>query len=423
MFDKRSHPHRIHPAAWFALALVGATLAAAAPSTAWSGKEVKKEGIVHVMNPGTAAETETIDLEPAWIVGGEEDEDVLFGVITDVIRGPKGNFYLLDSQLNEIQVYSPAGEHLRTIGREGEGPGEFRFAFNLILLPNGNIGVLQAFPGKIVVLTPEGEPAGEFTMPETEGAGFKGMVAAQNAGDQLGVIYTLTQPSEAGFTQKSVLALIDGEGKTETHLHDQDSTMSSASALIAEDEWDAFRNRWAALPDGRVASAIEYGVYSVHVWDAKGELSRVIHREHEEHPRTQAEIDDVREIFKGFTRRVPVPNMKFEIESKWNPIQALHARDDGSLWVRPSHGTFGLADGVAAVYDVYDEAGRLARQVSLRGDFDVTSDGVFFVGDRMFVVTGWLDALMALQGGAGPAGDDAEDDFAAPMEVRSYKVR
>lgn len=415
--SSRSH---LHVCLAVLVAMLTSTLAHAAPSTAGNSKEVKKDGLLHVMNPATA-KAETIDLEPAWIVGGEEDEDVLFGVITDIIRGPKGNFYLLDSQLNEIQVYSPAGEHLRTIGREGEGPGEFRFAFNLILLPNGNIGVLQAFPGKIVVLTPDGEPAGEFPVPETDDTGFKGLIGAQNAGDQLAVIYTLTQPSEAGFTQKNVLALIDGEGKTEKRLHDQDSSMSSASALISEKEWDAFRNRWAALPDGRVASAIEYGTYSIHVWNAKGELERVIHREFDEHARTKAQVDEVREIFQGFTRRIPVPNMKFEIESNWNPVQTLNARDDGTLWVRSSRGTFDLKEGVAAVYDVYDEAGHLARQVSLRGDFDSTTDGIFFVGDRMFVVTGWLDALMALQGGAAPGGED--DEYAAPMEVRSYKVR
>ncbi|MCG8461144.1 MAG: 6-bladed beta-propeller [Holophagales bacterium] len=401
--------------------LVAATLLST-PSlpAAGSGKEVARDGVTHVMNPAAAAKTETLELEPVWRVGGEDDEDVLFGVITDVILGPKGNFYLLDSQLNEIQVYSPKGEHLRTIGREGEGPGEFRFAFNLILLPDGNIGVLQAFPGKIVVLTPEGEPAGLFPIPETGDAGFKGLISAQNAGEQLAVIYTLTVPGQAGFSQNNVLALVDGEGKKETRIFSQESKMSNADAVFAESEWDTFRNRWAAAPDGRLFAATEYGAYSIHMWDSEGELVRVIHRESEEHPRTTEEVEKVRRVFEGFTRRVPVPNMKFEIEESWNPIQALHARSDGTLWVRSSRGTFGLKDGVAVAYEVFDEGGQLVRQVRLKGDLDSTSDGIFFVGDRMFVVTDWLDAMMALQGGAGP--DDGDDDDAEPMEVLSFEI-
>ncbi len=119
-----------------------------------------------IMNPAKAPSgVETIELEEMWRVGGW-DEEVLFGVITSIITDDTGNFYMLDSQLNEVQVYSPDGEYLNTIGREGEGPGEFRAAFNLLLLPSGNIGVLQAFPSRIIGLTPDGNPADGFEMPK-----------------------------------------------------------------------------------------------------------------------------------------------------------------------------------------------------------------------------------------------------------------
>ena len=73
-----------------------------------------------VMNPAKAPQgQETLELEELWRVGGWDDEEVLFGVITDIIADREGNFYMLDSQLNEVQVYAPDGEYLRTIGREG----------------------------------------------------------------------------------------------------------------------------------------------------------------------------------------------------------------------------------------------------------------------------------------------------------------
>jgi len=164
---------------WFArIALVLFVVLAfgAATSTAlaaWSGKEVTEDGVTHVMNPKTPVEKpETIKLTEQWRIGGDDDEEI-FGVITAIIADDAGNLYMLDSQLNEIKVYSANGEYLRTIGREGEGPGEFRGAFNIFMMPDGNVGVLQAFPPKIILLTPQGDPAGEYPLPEIKDEGFR----------------------------------------------------------------------------------------------------------------------------------------------------------------------------------------------------------------------------------------------------------
>ena len=53
-------------------------------------------------------------------------------------------------------------------------------------------------------------------------------------------------------------------------------------------------------------------------------------------------------------------------------------------------------------------------------DGDPRNDGYFFVNDRLFVVTDFLHALMALQGGAG-ADEEVEDEVEL-MEIISYRV-
>jgi hypothetical protein len=379
-------------------------------------------GQEQVMNPANAAKgSETLELKELWRVGGYDDEEVLFGVITDIIAGRDGNFYMLDSQLNEVQVYSPGGEYLRTIGREGEGPGEFRGAFNIALLPNGNIGVLQAFPGKIVALTPGGEPADDFQLAANEeDAGFKMLFLARNAGDQLAVVYALTQPSESGFTQRNVASLFDSEGGNERQLHSQDASMNAADAVFAETEWDVFRNRWTSGSDGRVYSAVNFGEYNINVWNPDGKLSHVIHREYSTHKRSAEQSERVLEIYEGFTRQIPFPNIKYTIEPNWNPIQTINALDDGTLWVQTSRGAWDVGEGELGGFDVFDKDGKLVRQVVLKGQGNPQADGYFFVKDRLFVVTDWLDALMALQGGAGAAED--ADEEAAPMEIICYQL-
>lgn len=378
-------------------------------------------GQEQVMNPGKAAKApETIQLEELWRVGGYDDEDTLFGVITDVIADRDGNFYLLDSQLNEVQVYKPDGEYQRTIGREGEGPGEFRGATNLLLLPNGNIGVLQAFPSKIIGLTPGGDPADDFLLPESEGdAGFRFLLQARNAGDQLAVVYGFNQPSEGGFTQKNILSLFGPGGENERRLFTQDSKMNAAEPKITEVEWDSFRNRWTSGADGRVYSAVDFGQYTINVWGADGKLVQVINREYPTHVRSKDQSERILEIYKGFTRQVPIPNIKYEIEPNWNPVQTINARDDGTLWVQTSRGAWDIPSGEIGRWDIFDKAGKLQRQVTLKGKGNPEKDGYFFVKDKLFVVTDFLDALMALQGGAGAAEADEE---AEPMEVICYQL-
>jgi len=389
----------------------------------WSGNEVVKDGVKHVMNPEKSVEKQTsVQLEELWRIGGEDDEEI-FGVITDIVVDDDGNVYMLDAQLNEIKVYDTDGEFLRTIGREGEGPGEFRGASNMFMVPGGNIGVLQTFPAKIVVLTPEGEPAGDFPIPEADQSeGFRMLLGAEFAGDNLAITYAFNQPSESGFTQKSVLSLVNKDGKSETRLYDDSSEMNAAQPRIAETEWDTFRNRWTASPDGRAFSCLTFGEYEITVWGADGKIDRVVKRDYPAHARNEEEKERLLGIYKGFTRRIPVPNIQYEIEDNFNPIQTIHAREDGSLWVRTSRGSNGLPDGVFAIFDVFDKQGRFERQVTVKGDGDPLKDGYFLVKDRLYVVTDFLDALMALQGGGGSDDEEEDADEPEPMQVISYSL-
>jgi hypothetical protein len=386
-------------------------------------QEVEKDGVLHVVNPAEPSNKPvTLKPEEMWRIGGEDDEEI-FGVITDVIADDDGNFYLLDAQLSEIKVYSEDGEYLRTIGREGEGPGEFRGAFNMFRVPGGNIGVLQTFPGKIVVLTPDGEPADDFPLPEVEVEGFRILLGAQYAGDKLAMTYMVNQPSQEGFSQNNFLALVEKDGSKETRLYDQKANFTVAAAIFAEKEWDSFRNRWTAAPDGRAFAAVNFGQYSINMWNSNGTLARVIERDYPDHVRSEEDHERLLGIYKGFTRQIPVPNVKYELEKTWNPIQQMAAREDGSLWVLSSHGTQGLPDGVMAVYDVYDKQGHFVKQVTLKGKGDPTVDGYFLVRDRLFVVTDFLNSLMALQGGGGQAEEEEDlEEEDVLMEIISYKV-
>ena len=82
-------------------------------------------------------------LEELWRAGG--DDELLLGRIEEVRLGPDGNLYLMDQQLSQVLVLSPDGEYMRTLSREGEGPGEVRRPAGMLFMPDGNLGLLQPF--------------------------------------------------------------------------------------------------------------------------------------------------------------------------------------------------------------------------------------------------------------------------------------
>jgi hypothetical protein len=62
-------------------------------------------------------------------IGRENGDDGhLLGEVYDVRFSADGLLVVLDQKFGVVQVYSPSGEHLRTIGRPGPGPGEFLHA-------------------------------------------------------------------------------------------------------------------------------------------------------------------------------------------------------------------------------------------------------------------------------------------------------
>ena len=142
--------------------------------------------LVTESDPALAQETLVdIQLEELWRVDDSHD---LIGRVRDIEVDTSGNVYVLDQQLNLVHVYSADGTHLRNIGREGDGPGEFRRSQDLLITSEGLVGVLESVPGKIVLLDPDGVPAGQVPLPPQPDGATITLQSAGCAGGNL-VIY------------------------------------------------------------------------------------------------------------------------------------------------------------------------------------------------------------------------------------------
>ena len=82
--------------------------------------------------------------EPALSVGLlDGPEELLFGDIESVARDANGNVIVADGQALEIRIFGPDGGWLRSLGREGEAPGEFLDLTGAWVLADGGILALD----------------------------------------------------------------------------------------------------------------------------------------------------------------------------------------------------------------------------------------------------------------------------------------
>jgi len=85
----------------------------------------------------------------------ESDQDPIGTVAA--LRVWNGDFVVADEIQSNLKVFDPAGRLLRTIGRAGDGPGEFRRPFAAAVLDSGNLAVLDRSRMYVSFFTPEGK--------------------------------------------------------------------------------------------------------------------------------------------------------------------------------------------------------------------------------------------------------------------------
>jgi hypothetical protein len=93
----------------------------------------------------------------------EGAEEYQFGSLRSLAVDREGRVYAFDAHVPVLRVYAPDGSWLRDIGREGEGPGEYKQPDSgLAILPDGRIALRDPGNGRITLYSPDGEYVGFY---------------------------------------------------------------------------------------------------------------------------------------------------------------------------------------------------------------------------------------------------------------------
>ncbi|MGB7294018.1 MAG: NHL repeat-containing protein [Candidatus Aminicenantales bacterium] len=147
----------------FALTIV---LLSGLPALSQKVEQVDGIRVVHNGKTGVWGSQPKLGIELVRTIGELEtkDENVAFNLPSDVALDKDGNIYILDSGNHRIQKFSADGKYLATLGRKGQGPGEFVYPESIDVDDAGQIYVSDPRNQRIQILTPEGKEARTIRM-------------------------------------------------------------------------------------------------------------------------------------------------------------------------------------------------------------------------------------------------------------------
>jgi len=86
----------------------------------------------------------------------EGSPETMFADIVSIATRPDGSILVLDRQAREVREFDPEGRYVRTMGRQGSGPGEFQSPMAVRVDPSGRVLVMDGLARRVTVFSADG---------------------------------------------------------------------------------------------------------------------------------------------------------------------------------------------------------------------------------------------------------------------------
>ncbi|MCX6563395.1 MAG: 6-bladed beta-propeller [Candidatus Aminicenantes bacterium] len=321
----------------------------------WKGTIVKEGNVVVVKNPKTPQYgDDTFSLEEDLAIGGQENSGFLLSEITSACQSPDGTIFILDGKEKDIKVFGPDGKFLRTFGKAGEGPGEFRLPRSIHYTNKNEVLVFDSIR-RLSFFKPNGDHIRDVSAavldlmdahPDSKGNYFAYLIVRDAANPR----YELRK--------------LNGELKTEFVLD------SSPLPNTIRDGFNPFFPilRWSTLPGDRAVSG--YAVkYELKIYDSKGQIVRKIWMDSDQISISQKDIEER-------TADVPASILKnMKIPKQFPYFRFLVTDDEDRIYVLTwKHSP----DGKRFTYDIFDAEGRYIVRAALPRLIPIIRKGYLF---------------------------------------------
>ena len=113
------------------------------PEAKWGGTIEEADGVTIVKNPKEPMYGEDVfSLEEELSIGKVEgEEEYMFSRILDIDVDGDGRIYVAEGAYAHIRIFDESGKYLKSLGRKGQGPGEFQMPIYVQVTPQNEIMV------------------------------------------------------------------------------------------------------------------------------------------------------------------------------------------------------------------------------------------------------------------------------------------
>jgi hypothetical protein len=346
--------------------------------------------VTSVSGPWTDGTAWRVAAEPAVDIGVLEGPEAyqLFEV-RDARRLDDGRVVVANAGTNEIRYFDAQGEHLRTIGRQGSGPGEFE-----------GLGMVRPVPGDSLL-------AYDFRLTRASVFDAEGV---------FGRSYRVVPPTEGGFAfaldafadgtlivrspQLFQGALTDGaQRRDEDHFTVSTSGefLDSVGTFAGGEQFletarsgENFMVAISQPPFGKSSVLAAYGrqfchgtgdAYEIRCFGADGALVRIVRRDMPNRPVTPADLEDFKQQRleraedADARRRIESSLAKMPVPETMPPYDEIELDAGGNLWVR----AYDWRNDAPRHWTVFDPDGRMLGEVTTPAGLRVTQIGEDFV--------------------------------------------
>jgi hypothetical protein len=319
------------------------------------------------------------------VLGGDPTYELNFAV--SAIRTADGR-YAVVSGGSELRFFDQAGVHERTVGRSGEGPGEFRVLNAVYRFRGDSLATYDRSLRRVTIFDSLGDVGRIVELASPDGRLSPALAGVFDDGSLL-VLATARMTASLGTgvhrldgqvlrydTSGLLLQLISPLDTQESALFD-----TALGQLLAPRAFT--RNGWA-VTDGNLVYVGDNERYEIRVFESDGTLVRIQRRSGQltavtpemiadfsrEHM-ARAGSDEERRLVESMLESMPYP----ETLPAYGPI---HVAPDGSLWVQ----VVTLPGDSTVAYSVFDPIGAWVGDVTLPIAFQLLDVGTDYVLGR-----------------------------------------
>ena len=320
--------------------------------TEWKGTIETKDGVTIVKNPKEPMFDEPVLelIEDLVIKGSGEIEEQMFQSIHTLDVDEEGNFYILDEQAANIKVFDQNGDFVKTIGRKGQGPGEFGMPISLILTQQGFIIVNDMGQRIIQYFDRDGNYTKEFSVADK----FLFFGPMVTSGGDLIVTYTIPQ-------EKPVTVLQKLDPEFESILTFTSLPMDTPPVINIFVARSLSSLRWAVTYNDEIICAdIKNPEYELSFYGVDGKLKKKITRDYDPISIT---ADDKNRLMKETFGDNPTDQWEIRFPDNYPPFSGFSFDDLGHIFVKryekETHEDGGL-------YEIFDAEGKYIAQMRFK---------------------------------------------------------